>query len=382
MGVLLAGVDEDAGVDGRLDGAGWDEVRGVAPVVALNGAALDAEWTAAERVGGGVTPNGAQVDTGEDELLDAYSRAVSGAVTRVGPAVVNISVVGERRTRRGPFEVRGAGSGFVLTPDGYILTNNHVVEEARQMEAVLPDGRSFAVEVVGTDPATDLAVVRVQGYFAASFPAVELGDSERLRVGQVAIAIGNPHGLQTSVTAGVISALGRTLPAPNGKRLIENVIQTDAPLNPGNSGGPLVDSRGRVIGVNTAIAPGSQGICFAVPINTGRWVAGLLIREGRVRRAYLGIATQPRPIPANWRRRHELEQTVGLEVVRAEPGKPAAQAGLRQGDIIISIGGRRVQRATDLHALLQGPAIGQLLPLVALRDGERRTITLVPIEAS
>jgi S1-C subfamily serine protease len=296
--------------------------------------------------------------------------------------VVNLSVVGEVRTQRGPFEVRGAGSGFVLTPDGYILTNNHVVEKARQLEASLPDGRSFRAEVVGTDPMTDLAVVRVQGNFGGQFPAVELGDSERLRVGQLAIAIGNPHGLQTTVTAGVISALGRTLPAPNGRRLIENVIQTDAPLNPGNSGGPLVDSRGRVIGVNTAIAPGAQGICFAIPISTGRWVAGLLIREGRVRRAYLGVGTEQRPIPASWRRRHELEQAQGLEVLRVEEGRPAAQAGLRQGDIIISVGGRPVQRHVDLLDQLQAPAIGRLLPLVALRDGERRTFTLVPVEAS
>jgi S1-C subfamily serine protease len=317
----------------------------------------------------------------DDGLFDAYSRAVSGAVGRVGPAVVNISVVGEVRTRRGPFEVRGAGSGFILTPDGYILTNNHVVERARQLEAALPDGRSFSVEVVGTDPATDLAVVRVLGQFPGVFPAVELGDSDRLLVGQLAIAIGNPHGLQTSVTAGVISALGRTLPAPNGKRLIENVIQTDASLNPGNSGGPLVDSRGRVIGVNTAVAPGAQGICFAIPINTGRWVAGLLIREGRVRRAYLGVAAQPRPIPLHWRRRYEIEQLAGLEVLHVETGSPASQAGLRGGDIIVFAGGRPVQRVTDLHSLLQASAIGKLLPLVALRAGERRALTLVPIEA-
>jgi S1-C subfamily serine protease len=354
-----------------------------------NGAARDTlgpEWLAgrnggASEGGGAVLAPDRGAAEGDDDLLDAYSRAVVGAAARVGPSVVNLAVTGEVRTQRGPFEVRGAGSGFILTPDGYILTNNHVVERARQLEAALPDGRTFAAEVVGTDPATDLAVVRIQGNYGTSFPAVELGDSERLRVGQLAIAIGNPHGLQTSVTAGVISALGRTLPAPNGRRLIENVIQTDAPLNPGNSGGPLVDARGRVIGVNTAIAPGAQGICFAIPINTGRWVAGLLIHEGRVRRAYLGIATQPRPIPAAWRRRHELEQAAGLEVVHVEPGKPAAQAGLRQGDVIVSVGGRPVQRPTDLHAVLQASAIGRLLPLVALRNGERRTVTLVPVEA-
>ena len=318
----------------------------------------------------------------DEELLDAYSRAVSGVVRKVSPAVVNISVLGELNTRRGPLDVRGAGSGFFLTPDGYVLTNNHVVEGARQLEAATPDGRAYEVEVVGTDPATDLAVLRVKGHYAEQFPATPLGDSDRLRVGQVAIAIGNPHGLQTTVTAGVISALGRALPAPNGKRMIENVVQTDAALNPGNSGGPLVDSRGRVIGVNTALHPGAQGICFAIPINTARYVAGLLIREGKVRRAYLGIATQPRLIPAAYRRRHELEQTVGLEVVHVEAGKPAALAGLKPGDLVLSVGNRPVTKPTDLQGVLQSPTIGQLLPLVALRGGERKTITLVPVEAS
>jgi len=318
----------------------------------------------------------------EDELLDAYSRAVSGVVTRVSPAVVNISVLGEMRTRRGPFEVRGAGSGFFLTPDGYILTNHHVVENARQLEAAPPDGRSLEVEVVGTDPSTDLAVLRVKGHYAEQFPSTTLGDSDRLRVAQMAIAIGNPHGLQTTVTAGVISAIGRTLPSPNGKRIIENVIQTDAALNPGNSGGPLVDSRGCVIGVNTAVHPGAQGICFAIPVNTARQVAGLLIREGRIRRAYLGIATQPRPVPAAWRRRYEIEQSIGLEVVHLEPGKPAALAGLKVGDLILSVANQPVNKPTDLQSLLQAPTIGQLLPLVALRSGERKTVTLVPVEAA
>ncbi|MBI3974176.1 MAG: trypsin-like peptidase domain-containing protein [Chloroflexi bacterium] len=344
---------------------------------------VDADWLMGTADGARPVPGSDRQGTErDDEALDAYSRAVVGAVGRVGPAVVNLSIVGEVRTRRGPFEVRGAGSGFFLTPDGYILTNCHVVEGARELEASLPDGRSVAVEVIGTDPWTDLAVVRVQGHYGDTFPAVELGDSDRLRVGQLAIAIGNPHGLQTSVTAGVISALGRTLPAPNRRRLIENVIQTDAPLNPGNSGGPLVDSRGRVVGVNTATAPGAQGICFAVPINTGRWVAGLLMREGRVRRAYLGIATQPRPLPAAWRRRHELEQATGLEVILVEEGKPARQAGLKKGDIVVAVGGRPVQKVTELQAVLQAAGIGQLLPVVALRDGERRTFTLVPVEAT
>jgi S1-C subfamily serine protease len=345
-----------------------------------NDTLFTADWLSGPAATAAPLPHDSAGD--EDELLDAYSRAVSGAVARVSPSVANVSTLGEVRTRRGPFEARGAGSGFIITPDGYMLTNNHVVDQARELEASFPDGRSYQVEVVGTDPATDLAVVRVKGHFSGTFPAVELGDSEKLRVGQVAIAIGNPHGLQTSVTAGVISALGRTLPSPNGRRLIENVIQTDASLNPGNSGGPLVDSRGRVVGVNTAMAPGAQGICFAVPINTGRWVAGLLIREGRVRRAYLGIATQPRPIPASWRRRYNLEQATGLEVLHVEPGRPAGQAGLRPGDVIVALGGRPMQRVSDLQALLQAPAIGQLMPLVAFRNGERKTFTLVPVEAT
>jgi len=344
---------------------------------------LDAEWLAGNGPAGSVAPPAAQHGGSDDaEALDAYSQAVSSAVEKVSPSVVNLSVLGRQvPTVRGPFEVRGAGSGFLLTPDGYILTNNHVVEGARQLEASLPDGRTYSAEVVGTDPATDLAVVRIQGPYAGSFRAVELGDSDRLRVGQLAIAIGNPYGLQATVTTGVISALGRTLPSPNRRRLIENVIQTDAPLNPGNSGGPLVDSRGRVIGVNTAIAPGTQGICFAIPINTGRWVAGLLIREGRVRRAYLGIATEPRPIPPSWRHRYGLEQSVGLGVVYVEPGRPAAQAGLREGDILVALGGRPVHRVGELQAILQSSAIGQLLPAVALRGGERLTFTLVPVEA-
>ena len=345
------------------------------------GALFTVDWLRGPDQGPAVIAGAGQAEPDDDELLDAYSRAVSGAVARVSPSVVNISTLGEVRTRRGPLETRGAGSGFVITPDGYMLTNSHVVTGARQLEASLPDGRSYTVEVVGTDVATDLAVVRVSGHFSGTFPSVELADSDKLRVGQVAIAIGNPHGLQTSVTVGVVSALGRALPSPNGRRMIENVIQTDAPLNPGNSGGPLVDTRGRVIGVNTAVAPGAQGICFAVPINTGRWVAGLLIREGRVRRAYLGIATQPCPIPAAWRRRYDLSQVTGLEVVHVEPGKPASLAGVRPGDILVALGGRPMQRVSDLQALLQAPAIGQLMPLVAFRNGDRKTFTLVPVEA-
>ena len=344
----------------------------------VDGAVIGAGAGARGAAGPGqqAAPN-APADAPQDEAeLDAYSRAVSGAVERVGPSVVNLSVMGEVRTQRGPFEVRGAGSGFVLTPDGYILTNNHVVEKARQLEASLPDGRAFRAEVVGTDPMTDLAVVRVQGNFGGQFPAVQLGNSERLRVGQLAIAIGNPHGLQTTVTAGVISALGRTLPAPNGRRLIENVIQTDAPLNPGNSGGPLVDSRGRVIGVNTAIAPGAQGICFAIPINTGRWVAGLLIREGRVRRAYLGVGTEQRPIPASWRRRHELDPGPG-------PGGAARGGGTPRGPGRPAPGGHHHRRrgapgAAPRRSARSAAGPGHRAPAPPRRPPRRRAAHLHP----
>ena len=303
----------------------------------------------------------------EAELLDAYSRSVVGAVERVGPAVVNIRVKlpGQVRTQQGmmPYEAVGGGSGVIIAPDGYVLTNSHVVHGTRDIEATLADGRFLPAQLVGEDPATDLAVIRL---LAEGLPSAELGDSSRLRAGQLVVAIGNPFGFQASVTAGVVSALGRSLRSQTG-RLVENIIQTDAALNPGNSGGPLVDSQGHVVGINTAIVARAQGICFAIPINTARWVAGLLIKEGRVRRSYLGIAGQNRPLPPRLVRQHRLGTDVGVEVLSVSPGSPAARAGLRVGDVISSLDGVSMRGIDDLHRYLARTPVGTRVVAGALR---------------
>ncbi len=313
---------------------------------------------------------GVSVSPEEAELLlDAYSQAVIAVVEQVAPAVVSIASTrrGTVRTPRGPaqYDLPGAGSGFLITPDGYILTNSHVVHGARRLEATLADGRTLPAELVGEDPATDLAVVRVQ---ASGLPVAELGDSDRLRVGQLVIAIGNPYGFQASVTTGVVSALGRSLRSQTG-RLIENVIQTDAALNPGNSGGPLVDSRARVIGVNTAIIAGAQGMSFAIPSNTARWVAGLLIKEGRVRRAFLGITAELRPVAGRIAREQRLARGVGISVLQVAPGGPADRAGIRPGDILASIDGIPLTGIDDLHRFLSRAAIGATVTVGVVRDG-------------
>jgi S1-C subfamily serine protease len=320
----------------------------------------------------------------DEELLDAYSRAVVGVVEKVGPAVVSIGVTRldppkpGRRARPGPpLEQHGAGSGVVITPDGYLLTNNHVVENARQVEIGLTDGRTLPAEVVGTDPATDLALVRAG---AAGLPAAELGDSGALRVGQLAIAIGNPLGFQSTVSTGVISALGRTLRSESG-RLIENIIQTDVPLNPGNSGGPLVDSRGRVIGINTAIIAMAQGISFAIPVNTARWVVTELITRGKVRRAYLGLSGQARPVGRRVQRFFELPYSTVVEVVAVEAGGPAQRAGLREGDRIIAFDGQPTANVDDIHRLLTNQPAASPLKLTVLRDQERLELSVMPGEA-
>jgi S1-C subfamily serine protease len=301
----------------------------------------------------------------DDELLDAYSRAVIAAVETAGPAVVKVELDG-----------RGAGSGVIFTPDGFILTNSHVVARARRVRVTLPDGRSAAADRVGEDPHTDLAVIRIDG---AGLPWARFGDSSRLRVGQIAIAIGNPYGFQHSVTAGVVSALGRSLRSQSN-RLMNDVIQTDASLNPGNSGGPLVTAAGEVIGINTAVIVPAQGLCFAIASNTARFVASLLIRDGRIRRSYIGVAGQNTPIPRALARANGLALQSGVLVQSVESGSPAAAAGLSEGDVILSLAGERVSGVDDLHRLLTADRIGIEAPLGVLRGSMRRTLTVVPAE--
>jgi len=317
----------------------------------------------------------------EDEpsagVLDAYSEAVAGVVERVGPAVVHIQI--KRAGRGGPTapELRGSGSGMIIAPDGYTLTNAHVVEQATELEVVLVDGTRYRGELVGKDQATDLAVVRIS---ASGLPIVHLGDSDKLRAGQLAIAIGNPLGFQSTVTTGVISALGRSLRSRSG-RLIENIIQTDAALNPGSSGGPLVDSRALVVGVNTAIIQFAQGICFAVPVNTARWVVSLLIREGKVTRGYLGIAGQQVALPVRLTRHYGLEQTTAVRVVGVTPASPAEAVGLREGDVIFFLEGTPIESADDIHRLLTRGVIGKSLQMALLRDGLKVQKAIVPAES-
>lgn len=323
--------------------------------------------------GNGVSAQTVRPETDED-LLDAYSRAVVGVVDKVGPAVVSIGV--RKRTRSLRYGQEGAGSGVIIAPDGFVLTNHHVVEGAEDVQVRLTDGRSFSAHLVGSDPATDLAVVRAE---ASNLPTAELGDSDSLRVGQLVIAIGNPLGFQSTVSTGVISALGRALRSQAG-RLIENVIQTDVPLNPGNSGGPLVDSRGRVIGINTAMIFMAQGISFAVPVNTVKWVVGELVTRGKVRRAYLGIAGQVRPIGRRIQRHLELQAATAVEVVSVEEEGPAHQAGVREGDLMLSVNGKSVASVDDIHRLLTGWTGGSPLSLTILRNGERLQVQIIPGE--
>jgi S1-C subfamily serine protease len=302
-----------------------------------------------------------------EAFLDAYSAAVVAVAGRVGPSVVNIALEKDV-TAQGPngqrvYTMPGGGSGVVIAPDGYILSNSHVVHGARNLEVALADGRTLPARLVGDDPATDLAVIQTT---VGGLPAAQLGDSDGLKPGQLVIAIGNPLGFQATVTAGVVSALGRSLRSGNG-RLIENVIQTDAALNPGNSGGPLVDSRGRVVGINTAIIQGAQGICFAVPVNTARWVAGLLINEGRVRRAFLGITAENRPIHVRVAREHGLASPVTVGVVDVAEGSPAAAAGIQARDVITHLGDTPLNGVDDLQRFLGRAEIGSTVPVRLLR---------------
>jgi S1-C subfamily serine protease len=308
-------------------------------------------------------------------LLDAYSNAVVSAAEHVSPSVAKIDVTQLAPTRSGEQRERqGGGSGFVFTPDGLILTNSHVVHDAKQIHVSLPDGRRFPAHLIGDDPATDLAVVRVD---APNLVAVPLGDSQKLRVGQLAIAIGNPYGFQYTVTAGVVSALGRSLRSYSG-RLIDDVIQTDASLNPGNSGGPLVSSRGEVIGVNTATIMGAQGLCFAIGINTAKLVVTSLLRDGVVRRSYIGIQGQTVPLHRRLVRFYDLEQESGILVLTVEENSPASRSFIRDGDIIVTIDGHAVAGIDDLHRLLTEEKAGVQTVLTVLRHTERLEIKLTP----
>jgi S1-C subfamily serine protease len=320
---------------------------------------------------------GFEADVG---LLDAYSQTVTRVVASVGPAVVHIRMKRRIRTREAsaPDQVEGSASGVIVTPDGYIVTNSHVVEEASAVEVALADSSTYPAELVGRDSATDLAVLRVD---VSGLPIARLGDSDKLRVGQLAIAIGNPLGFQSTVTAGVISALGRSLRSRTG-RLIENVIQTDAALNPGNSGGPLVDSRGLIIGINTAIIQFAQGICFAIPANTVRWVVSQLIREGKVTRGYLGISGQTVPLPVRIVRHLQLKNDSAVQVLGVVPNSPAYIAGLGEGDVIISLDQKPVAGIDDIHRLLGKGVIGKSVEIVVLRDWTTRLEkSIIPTES-
>src|SRR5437660_1866117 len=310
-------------------------------------------------------------------LLDEYSRTIVSAADRVGPAVVNIDIKQRLDSRRGPREVGGSGSGFVIAPDGFILTNSHVVHDANQIAVSFPDGREYPAQLVGDDPDTDLAVIRID---APHLAHVRLADSESLRVGQVVIAIGNPLGVQASVTAGVISALGRSMHAQSG-RLIDNIIQTDAALNPGNSGGPLVNSAGEVIGVNTAMIRPAQGICFAIASNTAKLVAGWLIRDGKIRRSYIGVAGQNVPLHRRIVRFYNLPLETGVLVVSVEKDSPAQRAGLREGDLIIAFNEQPMDSIHELHKMLMGEQIGVEAKLLVIRHTEKLVLAITPAES-
>ena len=305
----------------------------------------------------------------DESLLDAYSQAVSGAVAAAHPAVVHLEV-------RGNDTPEGSGSGFFISPDCYLLTNSHVVHGARELRVFLADGRKLAADLIGDDPDTDLAVLRVS---ADELAHLALADSDAVRPGQIAIAIGSPMGFQQTVTAGIVSGLGRSLRSASG-RLIDNVIQTDAALNPGNSGGPLVNTRAEVIGVNTAIIRPAQGICFAIASNTARWVAAWLIKDGRIRRSFIGVAGQNVPLLRKLIHHHRLQQETGVLVAAIEADSPAARAGLREGDILLALDGAPTPSVDALHKLLTGDRIGERAILTFLRGVELRRHAVIPLE--
>jgi S1-C subfamily serine protease len=317
------------------------------------------------------------LQSGDGALLDAYSRAVVDAVERVGPAVVRVEVeraapAGRRSRRRAD----AAGSGFVFAPDGLVLTNSHVIERAAAIAVTLPNGRSLQADVVGEDPDSDVAVLRISG---SPLPSARLGDSGAVRVGQVAIAIGNPYGFDCSVTTGVVSALGRSLRSRTG-RLMDDIVQTDAALNPGSSGGPLVTSRGDVIGVNTAMISPGQGLCFAIASNTVRLIVSQLLTGGRVRRSYIGVAGANVPVRRDVARHHGLSASSGVLVSSVEPQSPAAAAGLEPGDVITAIDDEAIASVDDLQRALTGERIGVPAAVTVLRGVDRRRAVVVPRE--
>ena len=317
------------------------------------------------------------------ELLDSYSRTITGVVGQVAEAVVHIQVqkpVEDRRNagpgRRGPGLAPGSGSGFIISTDGFVVTNNHVIEQARDIRVSLADGRTVSAELKGADPSTDIAVLKID---VTGLKALSFADSEKLQPGQIAIAIGNPLGLQHTVTAGVVSALGRTLRANNG-RLIDDIIQTDASLNPGNSGGPLVNSLGQVIGVNTATILSAQGLCFAVSANVAAFVAGKLIMEGKVKRAYLGIAGQVVNLTGRMVAANRLEKNTGVYVYEVVADQPSYNNEIRTGDIIVACNGKAVGTVDELHKFLSAEMIGRSIELEVLRSGRKAVIHAIPGE--
>ncbi|MDQ2936476.1 MAG: trypsin-like peptidase domain-containing protein [Acidobacteriota bacterium] len=317
-------------------------------------------------------------DDDDEPLLDAYSLAVTSAAERVSPSVVNIEVR-QRATnaRRRSRETGGSGSGFIFTPDGFILTNSHVIHKAANIEVTLNDGRRYEAALVGDDRDTDLAVIRIT---APDLLPAPLGASQKIKVGQLVVAIGNPFGFQCTVTAGVVSALGRSLRSRSG-RLMDDVIQTDAALNPGNSGGPLVTSRGEVIGVNTAMILPAQGLCFATSIDTAKFVAARLIRDGRVVRSFIGVAGQNVPLPRRFVRYYNLSAESAVLIVSFEHDSPARRAGLQEGDLVIEFDGRTVAGIDDLHKLLTDERINRSVPITIIRRTDKLTLRIIPSES-
>jgi S1-C subfamily serine protease len=311
----------------------------------------------------------------EEEAMDAYSKVITNVVDSVRDAVVNVEV--GHAAARGRPGGHGSGSGFVIAPDGFVVTNSHVVHGASQIRVTLADGRAFPATLVGEDPHSDMALIHIS---APTLLPAELGDSQRLRVGQLVVAIGSPLGFQTTVTAGVISGLGRSFRASTG-RLIDNVIQTDAALNPGNSGGPLLDSRGRVIGINTAVILPAQGICFAVPVNTAKFVIPHLMREGRVRRSYIGLGGQEVPLHRRIVRYFDLKQSAGVMAAQVMENSPAQRAGIREGDIILSLNEQPAESVDALHRMLTDTLVGRTVPAKVLRGTEIVTLQVTPADA-